>query len=95
MTQWPPVDPNPGCYEIQVGGHLDPRWASWFEGLTLTHTTEGTTVLDGPIVDQAALHGVLRRLADLGLTLLTVTRVPADSPDPTPTELSEGDHDDQ
>lgn len=86
MTQRPAIDESPGCYEIRVRGHVDPRWAALFDGLTLTHATDGTTVLHGPIVDQAALHGVLRRLADLGLTSLCVTPMPALAPAPTPTD---------
>ena len=57
MTQRPPSFEDPGRYEIRVRGHLDTRWAAWFDGLTLTHTTDGITVLHGLIVDQAALHG--------------------------------------
>jgi hypothetical protein len=60
-------------YEIRVIGHLAPRWAAWFEGLTLTAHDDGTTVIDGPIVDQSALHGLLRKLGDLGLPIISVT----------------------
>ena len=71
-----PADQSgPADYEIHVEGHLDDRWASWFDGLTLRLEADGTTVLHGPVVDQAALHGVLQRLRDLGLPLLSVTRV--------------------
>ena len=62
-------------YEIRVGGHLEDRWSEWFEGLRLTHETNGETVLSGPIVDEAALHGVLAKVRDLGLPLLAVNRV--------------------
>lgn len=65
---------GPADYEIHVEGHLDDRWASWFDGLTLRAEEDGTTVLHGPVVDQAALHGVLQRLRDLGVPLLSVTR---------------------
>jgi hypothetical protein len=64
-----------GRYEIRVRGHLDTRWAAWFDGLSITSAGDGTTVLAG-VVDQAALHGVLRTLADLGVPLLSVN--PAD-----------------
>ncbi|MFN8028401.1 MAG: hypothetical protein U0W40_19190 [Acidimicrobiia bacterium] len=62
-------------YEIRVTGHLDARWAAWFDGLTLTSGDDGTTVLTGPVVDQAALHGVLNKLRDLGLPLVAVTQL--------------------
>lgn len=71
-------------YEIRIQGHLDARWASWFEGLTLTSEEDGATRLSGPVVDQAALHGLLRKVRDLGLPLLSVLRVtsnPAHGPD--------------
>ena len=72
-------------YEICIKGHLSSRWASRFDGMTLTAQTDGTTVIEGPIVDQAALHGLLNKLGDLGLPLLSVTQVdPAAPTDPTP-----------
>jgi hypothetical protein len=74
----PPRPGEPGQYAIRVAGHLDQRWANWFDGLTLTAQTDGTTVLDGPVVDQAALHGVLHKIRDLGLLLLSVTPAPPD-----------------
>ena len=61
-------------YAIRVQGHLDQERSGWFDGLTLTHTAEGETILSGPIADQAALHGVLLKIRDLGLTLLEVKR---------------------
>jgi len=61
-------------YSFRVQGHLDQERSSWFDGLTLTHTTDGETLLSGPIVDQAALHGVLVKIRDLGLPLLEVRR---------------------
>ena len=64
-------------YWIRVGGHLDSGWSEWFEGLRLTHEPNGETVLSGPIVDEAALHGVLAKVRDLGLPLLAVNRVEA------------------
>ena len=62
-------------YRIRVGGHLDSGWSEWFGGLLLTHETNGETVLSGPIIDEAALHGVLAKVRDLGLPLLAVNRV--------------------
>jgi hypothetical protein len=64
-----------GHYEIRLKGHLDGRWAAWFEGLSLTHAGDGTTVIRGPIGDQAALHGLLGKVRDLGLPLIAVSRV--------------------
>ena len=66
---------EPGLYEIRIMGHLDKRWAAWFEGLSFTHESDGTTILAGPVVDQAALHGLLRKVRDLGLPLLSVIQV--------------------
>ena len=62
-----------GRYEIQVKGQLAARWDAWFDGFTLTRPGDGTTVLTGFVVDQAALHGVLRKVADLGVPLISVT----------------------
>jgi hypothetical protein len=61
-------------YEIRIEGRLSSRWATRFDGMTLTVGDDGTTVIEGPVVDQAALHGLLNRLGDLGLPLLSVTR---------------------
>ena len=74
---------DPGRYEIRLKGHLDSRWAAWFDGLTLTHHSDGTTILHGPVADQAALHGLLQKTRDLGLPLISVNYVePGDSPAP-------------
>ncbi|HEY6607858.1 MAG TPA: hypothetical protein VI277_01555 [Candidatus Limnocylindria bacterium] len=67
-----------GLYEIRLAGRLDRRWASWFDGLVITSQADGSTVVAGPIPDQAALHGVLQRVRDLGLTLLSVTTLEDD-----------------
>ena len=64
-----------GSYEIRLKGRLDARWAAWFDGLGLTHQGDGTTVIHGPVADQAALHGLLNKVRDLGLPLISVTRV--------------------
>ena len=72
----PTTDPSrPPVYQFRVRGRLGPRWAAWFEGLTITPEDNGDTLLTGPVVDQAALHGLLRRVRDLGVTLLSVTRL--------------------
>ena len=64
-----------GLYEIRIHGHLDARWAARFEGLTLTLEDNGDTLLTGPVVDQAALHGLLRKVRDLAMPLVSVTRL--------------------
>jgi hypothetical protein len=66
-----------GMYEIRVKGYLDQRWSDWFDGLTITHQ-DGYTVLRGSLVDEAALHGVLIKIRDLALPLLTLSREDTD-----------------
>jgi hypothetical protein len=65
---------TPMFYEIRVRGHIGDTWSSWFEGMAIRHEDNGETVLSGPLVDEAALHGVLMRIADLGLPLIEVKR---------------------
>jgi hypothetical protein len=65
-------------YEIRLQGHLAPRWSAWFDDLDSTTGPDGTTTLRGPVVDQAALHGLLQRLRDLGLPLISITQVTPD-----------------
>ena len=74
-------------YEIRLKGHLDSRWAAWFDGMTLTNEADGTTILRGPVVDQAALHGLLQRLRDVGLPLIAVAQL---NPDQPPTSTAAG-----
>jgi hypothetical protein len=78
----PETDPShPLVYHIRIKGHLGREWTEWFAGLTITLEDNGETLLIGPVVDQAALHGVLRRVRDLGMPLLSVVCVnpgPAD-----------------
>ena len=64
-------------YEIRLKGHLDEGWASWFEGMTITLTEAGETVLVGPVADQAALHGLLKKVRDLGLPLRSLNCLPS------------------
>lgn len=66
---------EPGHYEIRIKGHLDQRRADWFEGMTITLEDKGETLLAGPLVDQAALHGLLKKVRDLGMPLLSVNRI--------------------
>jgi hypothetical protein len=79
--------PMPGRYEIRVQGHLTARWVASFEGCTLTHDTDGTTVISRADVDQAALHGLLRRVRDVGLPLVSVVHVDTEPPDRAPRSL--------
>jgi hypothetical protein len=65
----------PEFYEIRVRGRLGPEWSAWFDGLTISHQPQGETVLSGPVPDQAALHGILIKIRDLGLPLVSVHRV--------------------
>ena len=81
--------PEAGRYEIRLAGHLDAHWAAWFDGLTVGQQGDGTTLISGPIADQAALHGLLQRVRDLGLPLVSVAR---DETDP-PTTLGRGETD--
>jgi hypothetical protein len=71
--------PEPKQYAIRIEGHLDAHWNDWFDGLTITLQANGETLLTGPIVDQAALHGILRKVRDLGLPLVAVTQIDPDN----------------
>ena len=70
-------------YEIRLRGHLDSRWAAWFDGLSLTTDNDGTTVVSGLVADQAALHGLLQKVRDVGLPLVSVAQVGPDQSDAT------------
>lgn len=74
MTRQNPTE----IFEIRLQGHLDLSWADWFEGMAITLTDDGITVLTGPVADQAALHGLLKKVRDLGLPLRSVQRLPSD-----------------
>ena len=66
---------QPPIYQIRLKGHLGSQWADWFDGLSITREANGETLLTGPIADQPALHGLLRKIRDLGLPLLSVNRI--------------------
>ena len=71
-----PTEPEEaGGYEIRLKGHLDARWSAWFDGLSVTHETDGTSVVHCPAADQATLHGLLRKVRDLGLPLVSVSHI--------------------
>jgi len=72
---------EPGLYEIRIKGHLAERWTGWFEGLTITLEEDGDTLLAGPVIDQAALHGLLKKVRDLGLPLISVISVESEQAD--------------
>jgi hypothetical protein len=69
---------RPAVYEIRLASHLPPEWSEWFAGLTVTPEPDGTTRLSGPVSDQAALYGLLRKVRDLGMPLVSVNRVRID-----------------
>jgi hypothetical protein len=73
-----------GRYEIRLKGHLESRWAAWFDGLGLTNESDGTTIIHGPVADQAALHGLLQKVRDLGLPLVSVTQLQPGQPECPP-----------
>jgi hypothetical protein len=75
-----PADHSTAHYRIRIGGHLDSGWSAWFDDLGITQEDDGTTTLEGALVDQAALYGLLSRLRDLGATLLSVERLATDAP---------------
>ena len=80
---------EPGLYEIRLKGHLGSQWTDWFDGLTITLEEDGDTLLTGPVIDQAALHGLLKKVRDLGMPLVSVSPV---EPGP-PTTLGTGQAD--
>lgn len=93
MNTHPVGQHEPGCYEIRLQGRLDERWSTWFDGMTLSTSpdTAGTgtlTILRGHVIDQAALHGLLGRLRDVGLPLISITRVEPGAVRPNPGEVN-------
>jgi hypothetical protein len=68
-------------YRIQIREHLDPQWAVWFDGMTISHTASGATLLEGPLIDQAALYGMISKMRDLGLTLVAAQQIAEEPPE--------------
>ena len=86
MTHTPNPEMHPGrplIYQIRVKGHLGSHWTEWFGGLSITLEDNGETLLTGPVVDQAALHGVLRKVRDMGMPLISVQRVESGQASPS------------
>lgn len=78
------TDPGkPMIYQIRVKGHLDSQWTDWFDDLTITLDENGDTLLTGPVIDQSALHGLLKKVRDLGMTLVSVVPVQPNETQPS------------
>ena len=86
---------EPGLYEIRLKGHLGRQWTDWFEGLTITLEEDGDTLLTGPIVDQAALHGLLKKIRDLGIPLVSVNQVETSEIHPNRWKRRKNEHKEQ
>ena len=78
-------------FQIRIQGHLRQQWMDWFEGLTITLEEDGNTLLSGPVVDQSALHGILKRIRDLGMPLLSVNSIDSDQAIKANTDQGKGD----
>ena len=70
--------PQPATYEIRIKGNLSPQWMDWFDGMTVSIAEDGNMLLRGPVIDQSALHGILKKIRDLGMPLLSVNTVDPD-----------------
>ncbi len=81
-----PYPKQPCVYQIRIRGHLDPKWAEWFSGFAITLQDNGDTLLTGPVIDQAALHGLLKKVRDLGLPLVSVSHLEHGHADPPEVE---------
>lgn len=73
-----PDSSQPMIYQIRIKGHLDCQWTDWFDGLTIILEANDVTLLTGPVIDQAALHGLLKKVRDMGMPLLSINRTPSD-----------------
>lgn len=78
-------------YHIRIQGHLGSHWSDWFEGLAITVEDDGSTLLSGPVIDDAALHGLLKKVRDSGMRLLSVNRIESDQVEAVDTDCTEGD----
>jgi hypothetical protein len=78
-----PTPSQPVIYQIRIKGHLGREWTDWFDGLTITLEANGDTLLTGPVVDQAALHGLLKKVRDLGMPLVSVSQVQSNETHPS------------
>jgi hypothetical protein len=95
----PPTAPGPSAadplaapeYEIRVDGHLGSRWSPWFDGLAIATDADGTTVIRGPVVDQAALHGLIQKLRDIGIPLISLVQLPSDTPTEPSARTTQGE----
>jgi hypothetical protein len=83
-------DPVPQ-YEIRVAGRITSRWSAWFDGMDIATDADGTTVIRGPVVDQAALHGLIQKLRDVGIPLISLTRLPSPTPAEPPARPTQGE----
>jgi hypothetical protein len=84
----PKTDPgHPNVYQIRLTGHLSDQWTNWFEGLTITMEENGDTLLTGPVVDQAALFGLLKKVRDVGIPLISINRIEPGKPPKLKTKL--------
>ncbi len=84
--------PDIAAYELRVQGHLDQRWSAWFDGFTITHQNDGTTILHGVVRDQAELHGLLAKVRDLGTALISVTTLGVAASDDSATDSQQQQH---
>ena len=84
--------PSPRQYEIKIKGHLNHRWDEWFYDLAITHESDGTTTLYGPLPDQTVLHSILERIRDMNLQLISINKVDAHSVDESPDTPEGGEH---
>lgn len=91
MSPGPTSEHDHPTYAIRVQGRIGPRWSAWFDGLDITGDDDGTTTIRGAVADQAALHGLLQKVRDIGLPILSVTQVePGPGATPTSTATTEG-----